>query len=161
MIREATADDIPAILDIWNPVIRESIFTFNSQEKSPQDVQETLTQKAANAEPFLIAVEGTNLLGFATYGQFRGGVGYRFTVEHTIILAPAARGRGVGRHLLEAVESHARTREMHSMIAGVSGENANAIRFHAAMGYVEYTRLPEVGHKFGRWFDLVLMQKRL
>ena len=99
--------------------------------------------------------------GFAAYDQLRPGAGYRRTVEHTLMLAPAARGRGLGRALLGAVEEHARAGGARTIWAGVSAENPDACSFHAALGYVEVARLPEVGFKFGRWIDLILMTKRL
>jgi phosphinothricin acetyltransferase len=82
-------------------------------------------------------------------------------MEHTIQLAPEASGRGHGRALMTAVEDHARAGGAHSMFAGVSGENPEGRAFHARLGYVETAILPQVGWKFGRWMDLVLMQKIL
>jgi phosphinothricin acetyltransferase len=82
-------------------------------------------------------------------------------MEHTIQLAPGASGRGHGRALMRAVEDHARMGGAHSMFAGVSGENPEGRAFHARLGYAETAVLPAVGWKFGRWMDLVLMQKFL
>jgi len=161
LIRQATHQDCPAIAALWNPVIRDGVATFNSVEKTVQSLQADLTAKQAEDRPFLIAVSGDSLLGFATYGQFRASNGYRHTMEHTIILAPDVAGRGIGRALMAAIETHARARQVHSMFAGVSHENTAGIAFHAALGYVQVARLPQVGRKFDRWFDLVLMQKLL
>ncbi len=160
-IRAATPTDIAAILAIWNPVIRDSDMTFNSQEKTPTLLGEELGGKAKNTHPFLLACAGSDLLGFATYGQFRASNGYAHTMEHTIILAPDARGKGIGRSLIDALEAHARHHQVHSMIAGISHANTRGLAFHAACGYREIARLPEVGFKFNRWYDLILMQKRL
>jgi phosphinothricin acetyltransferase len=82
-------------------------------------------------------------------------------MEHTIVLGPQARGRGLGRALMTAIEDHARQRGAHSIFAGVSAENPDGRRFHLAMGYSEIATLPAVGHKFGRWIDLHLLQKIL
>ena len=84
---------------------------------------------------------------------------YARVKEHTIVRTRDAHGQGAGRALIEALCDHARQAGVHSMIAGVSGENTPGIAFHKAVGFTEVARLPEVGFKFGRWLDLVLMQR--
>jgi len=160
-LRPATAADAAAIAKIWNGYIRESFVTFNATEKPVEDVAELIRSRQAAGQVFALAEERGAVLGFATYAQFRAGIGYARTMEHTILLAPAARGKGVGRALMATLEDGARRAGVHSMIAGVSGANPDGVAFHAAVGYVEVARLPEVGFKAGRWLDLVLMQKRL
>lgn len=157
MVRDAIAKDAAAIAAIWNPVIETGIETFNSVLKSADDVRTMIEGRPC----FLVIELDGAVVGFATYDQFRGGVGYARTMEHTIILAPAAAGRGAGRALMDRVLDHAKANGVHSMWAGVSGENASAVAFHKACGFVEVATLPEVGWKFDRWFDLVLLQKRL
>jgi phosphinothricin acetyltransferase len=161
MIRAAGAEDAEAIAAIWNPVIRDTAVTFNSVEKSVSSLVTLLEEKAALGHPFLLAEEAGHILGFATYGAFRGGVGYRRIAEHTILLVPEAQGRGVGRQLMAALEAVALAQGVASLMAGVSGENPAGIGFHRAMGFAEVGRIPQAGWKFGRWMDLVLMQKRL
>ena len=107
------------------------------------------------------ATTGDTILGFATFSQFRGGIGYARTMEHTIILAPTASGQGTGRALMDRIEDHARSAGAHSLFAGVSAENPAGRRFHSRMGYAEVAVLQRVGFKFGRTMDLVLMQKFL
>lgn len=156
IILPARPEDAEAIAALWNPIIRDTAITFNSVEKTV----ETMTQEIAARHAFLLA-EDDALLGFATYGQFRGGVGYARTGEHTIALAPDTRGRGIGRALMQALEDHAREAGFHSMIAGVSDENPGGIAFHERMGYAQVAVLPQVGWKFERWMDLILLQKLL
>ncbi|MCY3878755.1 MAG: GNAT family N-acetyltransferase [Rhodobacteraceae bacterium] len=160
MIRNAGPEDAEAIAAVWNSVIRDSIATFNSVTKEPAEILRLLHDKERQGHPFLVIGQG-QVTGFATYGQFRGGIGYSRTMEHTIHLASGARGQGHGRALMRALEAIARENSVHSMWAGISGENREAIRFHAAIGYREIVRLRQVGQKFDRWFDLVLMQKFL
>ncbi len=158
IIRRAEARDIPAILNIWNPLIRDTSVTFTTVEKTAQGLVDDMT---ARGDGFLVAEAEGGILGFATYGGFRSGPGYAHTAEHSVILAGDARGRGVGRALMARLEAQARAQGIHVLIAGVSGENAAAIGFHRAIGFMEGPRLPEVGRKFGRWMDLVLLHKRL
>ena len=79
----------------------------------------------------------------------------------TVSVGGLAQGGGLGRALMASAEDQARRAGLHSMIAGVAGENAGGAAFHAAIGYATIARLPQVGWKFGRWHDLVLMQKML
>ncbi len=156
-IRKATQIDSEAIAAFWNPQIRETVVTFNSIEKTPNEV----TQMIAERPCFLVVEIGGAVLGFATYDQFRGGIGYAHTMEHTIILAPEASGQGAGRALMQNLMDHARAADTHVLVAGVCAENAAGVAFHQALGFEQVAILREVGRKFDRWMDLVLMQKRL
>ena len=158
MIRPATPSDAEAIAAFWNPWIRDTAVTFASSVKSPAVIAEMITARQAQGHAFLVTDDRT---GFATYAQFRGGNGYATCMEHTIILAPQSRGKGHGRALMQALESHAAAAGAHQMIAAVSAENPEGIRFHAALNYCEIARIPQAGHKFNRYIDLVLMQKFL
>ena len=162
ILRPAGPCDAPRIAAIWNPEIRESAITFDSIEKTDADVAELIDARASAGHAFLVVEDPDGeCLGFATYFQFRGGVGYARTMEHTIVLAPGARGRGLGRALMAAVEDHARAGGAHSIFAGVSSGNPAGLAFHARLGFVEAAVLREAGWKFGRWFDLHLMRKML
>ncbi len=161
MIRHAQLKDAAVICAIWNPVIRDTLITFNPVVKTQKSVRELLKEKSVRKEPFFLATEQDQVLGFATYGQFRGGQGYRHTMEHTIILAPDARGKGIGRALMQAIEDHARFNGAYSMMAGVSGANPDGAAFHQRLGYIRIATLPQVGRKFDRWLDLILLQKIL
>ena len=154
-IRPATPADAPQIAAIWNHAIRHTTITFNPVEKSDTEVADLCARQA------LVCEEGGRILGFARFFQFRGGEGYRHTAEHTILLHKDGQGRGMGRALMNATCDAARVAEYHSLFAGCSAENPGAVAFHAACGFRTVATLPEVGFKFGRWIDLVLMQKML
>jgi len=161
MIRPARDSDAAAIADVWNPIIRNTAVTFTSIEKTEGDVNAVLAARAAAGQPFLVAEEVGVVAGFATFFQFRTGPGYARAMEHSVNLAPLARGRGLGRALMMALEQAARAQGIHALIGAVSGENADSIRFHEKLGYTEVGRLREVGWKFDRFHDLVFMQKLL
>ena len=160
-IRPATPADHAAIHDIWTPITRDTTVTFSSYERSVAEIGDYIADRQARGREMFVAELDGVVAGFASYDQFRGGNGYVHAMEHTIVLGPAARGRGIGRALMAAVEDHARAGGAHTMVAGVSGENAAGIAFHAAIGYETCGRMPQSGRKFGRWLDLVLMQKIL
>lgn len=158
MIRHAMPTDAPSIAAIWNHYLRDTIATFNPVEKTEAEVAALITAPHA-----VFVADGTGrITGFARHFQFRTGQGYARAAEHTILLAPdAPRGQGTGRGLMRAILDDATARGIGAMIAGVSGENADGQAFHAAMGFATVGLIPAVGWKYGRWHDLVLMQKRL
>jgi phosphinothricin acetyltransferase len=161
MIRPAKATDAAALAALLNHWIEGTAVTFNPVPKSQDDILAMIATKAAAGHAFLVAVEGDQLLGQASYGQFRAGSGYRTCMEHSISLSPQAKGRGIGRALMAAIEDHSRAAGAHQMIAGVSGENPEGRAFHDRLGYRHIATIPEAGFKFGRYMDLVLMQKFL
>ena len=157
-IRHACSGDAAAIAAIWNPIIDDTAITFTTARKTEAALAADIEARGA---AFQVAEAEGAVLGFATYFPFRAGPGYARTKEHTILLAPQARGRGVGRALMTALEQAARAEGVHSLWAGVSGENPGGVAFHAALGFAPVAVLPEVGFKFGRFMDLHLMCKRL
>lgn len=160
MIRAATPADAEALAALWNPWIRDTTITFNATEKSPMAVAKLIQDRQAAGHEFFVVDDGC-LLGLATYSQFRGGVGYARSMEHTVVLSSEARGKGAGRALMQAVEGHAAAAGAHMMMAGVTAENADGRAFHAKIGYTEVAIIRDAGFKFGRFMDLVLMQKFL
>ncbi len=157
ILRDATTADAEAIAAIWNREIRDGVSTFNSIEKELGAIKAAIASEVV----FLVAEDAGAVVGFATFGPFRGGPGYALTMEHTIYLAEEARGKGAGRALMAKLEVEAKARGVHVLVAGVGSENSGGIAFHTAMGFVEVARMPEVGRKFDRWMDLVLLQKLL
>ena len=156
IVRPARAEDAAPLVALWNPWIRDTAITFTTDEKTEAGLAADI---AARGPAFVVAEDGGALLGFATFFPFRAGPGYAWTKEHTVILAPEARGRGAGRALMAALEDEAQRQGGHALMAGISAENPAGVAFHAAIGFHEVARLPQVGRKFDRWMDLVLMQK--
>ncbi|MGI9395105.1 MAG: GNAT family N-acetyltransferase, partial [Boseongicola sp.] len=154
IIRPAKIDDAAGVAGIVNQVIRDTTNSFKPKELSHSEVQSQI----AIAPAYFVAVDQRSIIGFATYDQFRKGPGYARTMEHTIMLAPNARGTGAGRALMKVVEDHARNAGVGSLWAGISSENPEGISFHLALGFEEVAQLPKVGYKFDRWLDLVLMR---
>jgi len=157
MIRPATLDDATQVRAVWDTMITDSTANFSEILKTEAEVVD-----AIRTRPLLLVAEAEGrIMGFATYDQFRANSGYRFTMENTIALLPDAMGRGMGRALMTGIEDHARAAGAHSMIAGISARNEPGLAFHAALGYQTVAVVPQSGHKWGEWLDLVLMQKIL
>ncbi|WP_037308156.1 GNAT family N-acetyltransferase [Ruegeria halocynthiae] len=157
-IRQAQIGDAAAIARITNAIIRDTLVTFTTTERSVESIATDIETRGSG---FLVAVNGRQILGFATYGPFRAGPGYAQCREHSIQLPPEARGQGTGRALMSALESAAQAEGVHVLVAGISSANPDAVTFHAALGFIEVGRLPEVGFKWGKRLDLILMQKIL
>lgn len=159
IIRPAQAGDSVAIAAITNAIIRDTLITFTTIQRHPEEIAADI---AARGPAFLVALDaGGKVGGFATYGAFRGGPGYAYTCEHSIQLAPAVRGAGMGRALMARIEAVARANRFHVMVGGVSSANPGGVAFHLAMGFEQVCHLPEVGYKEDQWLDLILMQKIL
>lgn len=161
MIRDAQPEDAAAIAAIWNPIIRDTVITFWPTERSADEIAQIIRDRQAAGHGFFVAEEAGVLLGFASYTQFRAGLGYAHSMEHSINLSPEAKGRGLGRQLMARVETHAKSGGAKLMIGGITGSNEASVRFHAALGYAEWGRVPKAGYKFGIWHDLVLMGRDL
>jgi phosphinothricin acetyltransferase len=156
-IRPALARDAAGVAEIYNQIIRDTTITFASVEKSNPE----LVAAFEEADAYLVAEKGGRIVGFASFAAFRKGPGYAGVKEHSICLHTSMRGTGLGTILLHTLENAARAQGVIHMVAGVSGENDAGLRFHAAQGYKNVGHLPDIGQKFGRSIDLVLMQKKL
>ncbi len=156
-IRPATTQDAASIAELWNTIIRDTFYTFTSQEKQPANIAQSIRDDIC----FLVAEDTGKIAGFATYSQFRNGPGYAHSVEHSIVVDEAHAGKHVGRQLMQQLEQHARDTGHHTMIGGISSANPRGQTFHEALGYTHMGTLREVGHKRGQWLDLHLMQKML
>ncbi|MEO1564001.1 MAG: N-acetyltransferase family protein [Pseudomonadota bacterium] len=162
--RFITDPDDPAcaqIAALWTHYIDTSVVTFNPIPKTAAEIAQSVKSKTKSAEPMIAAFDQEQFLGFATYGPFRNGEGYKYSKEHTIMLSEASKGLGLGRSLMDALEGHAKANNIQSLWAGITGANRAAIAFHTRMGFEHVASIPEIGWKFDQWHDLVLMRKRL
>ena len=161
IVRPATHADASAIAAIWNIYIRGTTVTFTTDEKSASDVCDYIDARQSDGMTVVVAEEEGRVIGFAAASVFRSGLGYAHTRESSVMLDEGLSGRGTGRALMAAVEEAARAQGIRALVAGISGDNEAAIAFHGRIGFDHVGRMPEVGHKFDRWLDLVLMQKTL
>ena len=160
-IRPATEADLPAILAIYNDAVINTAAIWNDDIVDLDNRIAWFRTRLGQGFPVLVAVEGETVLGYASYGDFRAFQGYRFTVENSIYVATSARGKGAGSALLSALVDAAKEQGKHMMVAGIEAGNDVSIRLHEKQGFVETARMPELGFKFGRYLDLVFLQKTL
>ena len=157
-ISDASARDLPAIVEIHNHAVRATTAAWSHHEVDLADRRAWLADKHAKGFPVLAARRDGELLGFAAYGPFRALDGYRRTVEDSIYVREGLQRQGVGRALLSELVARARAQNLHVMVAAIEAENHASIALHAGLGFHEVGLLPQVGVKFGRWLDLLLMQ---
>jgi phosphinothricin acetyltransferase len=161
-IRPTVAADLPVITGIYEHAVRYGTATF---ELIPPDLAEMTRRFAALTDggfPYLVACLEGRVVGYAYAGAYRPRPAYRFTVENSVYLDPAIHRRGIGRQLLQRLIAESEARGYRQMIA-VIGDSANAgsIGVHTRCGFAMIGTHPDVGFKFGRWLDTVMMQLAL
>ena len=160
-IRPATEQDIPAITAIYNEVVATSNAVWTEKQDSEAERLAWMKARQALGYPVLVAVEQSTVLGYGTFGDFRAWPGYRYSVEHSVYINREHRGRGLGRVIVDELVTAATALGKHVLIAGIDGSNEASLRLHRHMGFTEVARMHEIGRKFGRWLDLVFMQRML
>ncbi len=160
-VRDAMEADLPAILAIINDATLNTTAVWGIAPTTLEARRAWWRERTEAGFPVLVAAAEDAVWGFASYGSFRPWEGYKHTVEHSIYVDAAARGKGVGRVLLTALIDHATVSGKHVMVAGIDASNAVSIRLHEAHGFVGAGTLTQVGRKFDRWLDLLFMQRLL
>ena len=161
-IEDARDDDLPAILAIYNDVMRTSTAIYREEPATLEEREAWNDTRKKNGYPLLVArTDDGTVAGFATFGDFRAWPGYRFTVEHSVHVADGQRGLGIGTALMRVLLERGAACGKHVMVAGIDADNAGSIRMHERLGFEATGRLTQVGWKFGRWLDLVFMQRYL
>lgn len=162
LIRASRDEDVAAITAIYTHHVLHGTGTFEIAPPTAQDMAARRADVLAKGLPYLVAEEAGQVLGFAYCNWFKPRPAYRFSAEDSIYIADAARGRGLGRQLLEALAMQAEAAGVRKLLA-VIGDSANAgsIGVHRAAGFTDVGVMRSVGWKFGAWRDIVLMEKPL
>jgi phosphinothricin acetyltransferase len=159
-IRPANAGDLPAINDIYNHYVNTSTCTFQVTPDSIEDTQRWFDGHDAN-HPITVAERGGLVVGWASLSAHHARCAYRQTAENSVYVRHDLRGQGIGRQLLADLIERARGLDYHSILALICSEHPGSITLHQRFGYEQVGLLREVGHKFGRWLDVVLLQLHL
>jgi L-amino acid N-acyltransferase YncA len=161
-LRPATPADIPGITRIYTQAVAEGTASFELDPPDEAEMTRRMAGLLKDGFPYIVAQSGGVILGYAYAGPYRLRPAYRFTVEDSIYLAPEAQRRGIGRRLLAELIALSEQRGYRQMLA-VIGDSANAgsIALHRAAGFAMTGTFENVGFKFGRWLDSVMMQRAL
>lgn len=162
LIRPSTPEDLPAITAIYGDAVLTGTGTFELDSPDLAEMTRRRDDVLSKGLPWLVAERNGQVLGYAYANHFRPRRAYRFCLEDSIYLARDARGQGVGRVLLAELLGRCEALGARQMLA-VIGDSANAgsIGLHAAAGFAHTGVLKASGWKFGRWLDVVLMQRAL
>jgi len=159
MIDDASRDDLPQILAIYNEVIRNSTAVYSEEEFTAVRGETWFEAKTQGGLPLIVTRDESGIVGFATFGEFRAWPCYRHSVEHSVHVRSDRRGRGIGRQLVVELLARAAAGSKHVMIAGIDADNEVSIGLHQSLGFTIVGHFHEVGFKFGRWLDLVFLQR--
>lgn len=162
LIRDAARPDFAAVAPIYAHYVLHSTATFEVAPPSEEELAARAGAVTGAGLPFLVAEDRGEILGYAYAAPYHARPGYRFTVEESVYAAPEARGRGVGRALLDAVLQRCAAAGVREVLAILvdAGDPAST-RLHERCGFRAVGRLTGVGYKHGRWLDTVLMQRSL
>jgi len=167
VIRRAVRADCPGILAIYNDAVLKTTASYDEEPR-------TLAQRlewfdAHERDDFAVFVaeergadgDAARIVGWSALNRYHDRAGYRFTAENSVYIAEDWRGHGLGSRLLEPLLAAAQNRGLHAVLALIDAANEASIRLHARHGFEPVGHLKEVGFKFGRWLDVVLMEWRV
>ena len=162
LIRPLIVEDVEAVQVIYAHHVLHGLGTFEEEPPTAREIVERYAAVRGRGLPWLAAEDGGRVLGYAYAGPFRTRAAYRHTVEDSVYVAPGEEGRGVGKALLNAVIAACEGLGLRQMVA-VIGDSSNvaSIAVHRRCGFEQLAVLPGLGWKFGRWVDVVWMQRAL
>jgi len=157
-VRSAKRADLPAILEIYNHAVEHTTASYDLEPQTLAARTAWFKARQAQGWPVLVAVQAGQVAGWGSYGTFRDKPSYRHSVEHSVYVAPGVQGGGLGTALMHPLIERARQDGHHVMLGAVDAENAGSLRFHERLGFERVAHFRQVGHKFGRWLDMVFLQ---
>jgi len=162
LIRTATESDVPAITEIYAHYVGHSAATFEMEPPDCIEMERRWAEIRSQPLPYLVAEIDGRVAGYAYAARYRTRPAYRLTVEDSVYVHPDFRSRGLGRMLLARLIELCNAEGCRQMIAVIGdSDNTASIRLHESLGFKKVGVLQEVGRKFGRWIDTIIMQRAL
>jgi len=153
-IRTAEHADAAAVAAIYNHYVATTCITFETDPVSPDDMAGRIDEAGEAKLPWLVAVDGDAIAGYAYASKWKGRCAYRYSVESTVYLDPACTGRGHGKALYVALVDALRERGLHAVIGGIALPNEASIALHERLGFEKVAHFKQVGFKQERWIDV-------
>ncbi|MFM8015629.1 MAG: N-acetyltransferase family protein [Actinomycetota bacterium] len=160
-LRAAQVSDAEAIAVIYNYEVETSTATFDLVPRSSEAQREWITARSGAFSALVAEDSAAGVIGFAALSTYRDRAGYRTTVENSVYVHRDHQRRGVGRLLLGALLEVARDSGFHTVIARIDSQSSGSLALHESLGFVVVGVERQIGRKFGRWLDSVIMQKML
>jgi phosphinothricin acetyltransferase len=162
LVRPSRDGDIAAIAAIYGHHVLHGLASFEETPPPQEEIARRREAVLAHDLPYLVAERHGRVVGYCYAGPFRPRPGYRFTLEDSIYVDAAEVGRGIGRALLGPLLERCAELGFRQIVAVIGGrETVASIRLHESLGFARIGVLPAVGFKFGRWVDIVIMQRAL
>lgn len=162
LIRDATEADLPAIQAVYAHHVLTGVASFEEVPPSVDDLRTRLASVRSHGLPYMVAEIGGEIAGYCYATPYRPRAAYRNTIEDSIYMNDAYRGRGVGRMLLQALIERCESGPWRQMVAVIAdGGSGGSLSLHTQLGFELTGTLKAVGFKHGRWLDTTLMQRRL
>lgn len=157
ILRPAARADLSAIADIYNHYVAHSTCTFATEPETPAYWDAWLDEHTG-PHPAIVAVDGPRLVGWGTLSRWNTRCAYRFSVEDSVYVEDALRGRGIGRDILAELIRLARSHGHHGILAQIADRQPASERLHRQLGFRCIGHIKEVGFKFDRWIDVSIWQ---
>ena len=157
-IRPYRINDVETIVAILNYYIDNSTALYDYQCRTTMGQLKIFEEKLNKGFPVIVASIDETIVGFGYYSEFRFREAYKFTVEHSVYVAPKEHGKGIGKVIMQHLIDLAKQQQLHTMIAVIDSENLRSITFHEQFGFVIVGNIKESGFKFDRWLNSVIMQ---
>jgi L-amino acid N-acyltransferase YncA len=159
-IRPARVEDLLSINDIYNHYVSHSTCTYQTEPETMEG-RRTWFDRHGEKHPITVAEESGRIVGWGSLSRFHARAAYAQTVENSVYVDHRQHRRGIGRALLADLVERAEKIGHHAIIAGIDAQQAPSVALHAALGFVQVGYLQQVGFKFGRWLDVIYMERLL
>ena len=157
-LRSARMEDLDAITEIYNEAIIKTVATFDTELKTNEE-QKKWFDDHGSKNPILVAEQNGVIVGWASLSKWSDRCAYSDTAEISLYVREAHQGKGIGRHMIEAIIKEGEKTGLHTIIARITEGNESSLHLHRSVGFAHIGTMKEVGTKFGKRLDAFLMQK--